>query len=288
VAFIFRNEDLVHNLLGIAPFADCGCTAIFTTHEFTLSHHNTLLLSGKRHSANLWHISLHKSSPPTISPPSVLIMNDISRLNGPIPSQPALLLHEDRRQDAKNVQFVHACLGSPPPSTFLHAVCKGFLSGENQFPRLAARMVCKHMPNSEATARGHLNKTRIAQPHAASQSVSARRRYETKMHTKTVIIKKENSLSMPRKPFDPTTVPKSTTLHLDYTGRLPQRCSTGTLYFLTACWGSYIYLEPLHTMQGAETAKAIKSAVLFFRQHNVTLDTIRMDNQSTSRGQSHC
>jgi hypothetical protein len=34
-------------------------------------------------------------------------------------------------------------------------------------------------------------------------------------------------------------------------------------------------------MQGAETAKAIKSAALFFRQHNVTLDTIRMDNQSS-------
>ncbi len=60
VAFIFRNEDLVHNLLGIAPFADCGCKAIFTAHEFTLSHHNTLLLSGTRHSANLWHITPSK------------------------------------------------------------------------------------------------------------------------------------------------------------------------------------------------------------------------------------
>ena len=304
VAFIFRNEDLVHNLLGIAPFADCGCTAIFTARKFTLSHHNTVLLSGERHSANLWHISLHSSSPPTISPPSALSANDASctlierfktfsnqmlrdlpptttKPNGLLSSQPVLLLHEDTRQDARYVQFVHACFGSPPPSTFLHAVRKGYLSGENQFPRLTARMVCKHMPNSEATARGHLNKTRIAQPHAASQSVSARRRYDTKMQSKSITFKKENSSSMPRKPFDPTTVPKSTTLHLDYTGRLPQRCSDGTLYFLVACWGSYIHLEPLHTMQGAETAKAMKSAVLFFRQHNVTLDTTRMDNQSS-------
>jgi len=34
-------------------------------------------------------------------------------------------------------------------------------------------------------------------------------------------------------------------------------------------------------MQGAETAKAIKSAVLFFRKHDVTINTIRMDNQSS-------
>ena len=34
-------------------------------------------------------------------------------------------------------------------------------------------------------------------------------------------------------------------------------------------------------MQGAETAKAMESAVLFFRKHNVTIDTIRMDNQSS-------
>ena len=34
-------------------------------------------------------------------------------------------------------------------------------------------------------------------------------------------------------------------------------------------------------MHGAETAKAMKAAILFFRQHNVALDTIRMDNQSS-------
>ncbi len=106
--------------------------------------------------------------------------------NGLLSSQAALLLHEDTRRDAKYVQFVHACFGSPPPSTFLHAVRQGYLSGENQFPRLTARMVCKHMPNSEATARGHLNKTRIAQPHAASQPVSARRRYDTTVYSATL------------------------------------------------------------------------------------------------------
>jgi hypothetical protein len=36
VAYIFRDKDLVHNLLGIAPFADLGCTAVFTAKQFRL------------------------------------------------------------------------------------------------------------------------------------------------------------------------------------------------------------------------------------------------------------
>jgi hypothetical protein len=36
VAYIFRDKDLVHNLLGISPFADIGCTAMFTASKFSL------------------------------------------------------------------------------------------------------------------------------------------------------------------------------------------------------------------------------------------------------------
>ncbi len=71
VAYIFGDEDLVHNLSGIAPFADCGCKAVFTGHDFNLYHNGILLVTGKRHSANLWHIALQrptgKSTPVTSS-----------------------------------------------------------------------------------------------------------------------------------------------------------------------------------------------------------------------------
>ena len=200
-----------------------------------------------------------------------------------MPKQPVRvrLLHEDTRRNAKFVQFIHACCGNPPPTTFLHAVEKGFLSGDNQFPRLTSRMVRKYMPNSEATAKGHLNKTRTAQPHALSQSVSARHKHHLLNQARQRAGKPEPPIAKGLPAFDPTTVPKSRTLHLDYTGRLPQRCSAGTLYFLVACWGSYIHFEPLATMRGVDTAAAVKAAVLFFRERNVDLDTIRMDNQSS-------
>jgi hypothetical protein len=222
VAYIFKNEDLVHNLLGIAPFADCGCEAVFTT-DFNLYHNQDLLLTGKRHSANLWHISL----------PSTLRTSDppIPHLQGN--NAHVLLLHEDTRANAKYVQFVHACFGSPPPTTFLRDVEKGYLSGENQFPRLSAKLVRRHMPDSEATAKGHLDKTATKQPHALSQAVSARRRAH--LHAARQIKPEHKNRKTPLlPPFDPTKVPRSTTLHLHYTGRLPRRGSSGTLYFLVA------------------------------------------------------
>jgi hypothetical protein len=72
MAYVFKDEDLIHNLLGIAPFADCGCEAVFTATDFKLSHNNDLLLTGKRHSANLWHIALpsgHSPSDPMLPIP---------------------------------------------------------------------------------------------------------------------------------------------------------------------------------------------------------------------------
>jgi hypothetical protein len=111
ITYIFRDTELVHNLLGIAP-------------NFSLYHHGKILfLVGER--------------------------------------------------DAQICGFVHAALRSPPPTTFLRAVERGFINGLRQFPRLTTKMVKHNMPNSEAMARGHLRKTPTTQPHALSDAVSA-------------------------------------------------------------------------------------------------------------------
>ena len=178
VAYIFRDEDLVHNLLGIAPFADCGCKAVFTAHDFNLYHKKILLLTGKRHSANLWHISLDPLNKTPLEQHSYVVTNhehDIeqittdaepmfkqshagpdkykgapanlpeanhtkeSRLNklrlcAQLLTKTALLLHEDTRRDEKYVQFVHACLGSPPPRTYFESFRERLLVGDKPIP----------------------------------------------------------------------------------------------------------------------------------------------------------
>jgi hypothetical protein len=181
-------------------------------------------------------------------------------------------MHEDTHKNEDYVRFIHACMGHPTPTTFLRAVQRGYITAPNQFPRLTSKLVRKHMPSSEATAKGHLNKPPTSQPHIGTQSVDGQRR----LYNKSLVTKVTTS-----EPFDPTRVPKSTTLHLDYTGHLPERCETGTLYFLVACHGSYIHLKPLTNLRGPETAAAITAAVECFRNHGVVLNKIRMDNQSS-------
>jgi hypothetical protein len=54
VAYIFQDADLVHNLLGIAPFADRGCKASFDASHFYLYHlDRTPILVGTRDAQNL-------------------------------------------------------------------------------------------------------------------------------------------------------------------------------------------------------------------------------------------
>jgi hypothetical protein len=60
-------------------------------------------------------------------------------------------------------------------------------------------MVRRNMPDSEAAAKGHLNKTPTGEPHAASQSIDAQRRLHCN-HRRTEPTK--------TKPFDLTSVPR--------------------------------------------------------------------------------
>ncbi len=89
------------------------------------------------------------------------------------------------QDNATYVRYVHACLGYPSSSTFLRAVTLGFITGTEQFPRLTAKMVRRHLPNALATAKGHLDRTRANPPNAASDAVSARRRHHARANRKS-------------------------------------------------------------------------------------------------------
>jgi hypothetical protein len=187
--------------------------------------------------------------------------------------------HQD---NSEYVRFVHAALGYPAPSTFLNAVTNGFINGPNQFHRLTAKMVRKHMPSTLATARGHLDKTRAGQPHKNSEAVSAQLRNHTRMMTKDIKHTHEK-LDLPNlPPFNYKAVRKSTTIHLDYTGLLPEVGSNGTRMFLITCWGRYIHIQPLTSLRDEATTIAFKEAVMFWREHGITIDSVRMDNQCST------
>jgi hypothetical protein len=118
--------------------------------------------------------------------------------------------------------------------------------------------------------------------HAQSEAVSALRRHHNAKAIQDLWRQiKAKAKSSPLSTFDPTKVPRSTTLHFDYTGALPERCNSGTLYFMICCWGSYIHIDPLHNLKGPQTAESLTRAVRFFRKHGVVLDNVRKDNQTS-------
>jgi hypothetical protein len=163
----------------------------------------------------------------------------------------------------------------PAPTTFMNAVRKRFITGLNQYTRLTPKLVIKNMPNSMATARGHLDRTRMGEPHNDSQSVSALRRFYSSQNISAL----KRSHSQTPEPFNIKTVPKSRTLHMDYTEQLPMAGTSGVQYFQIACWGHYIGIQLLTSLRAAQTSKALIASVKFFREHEIILDTLRMDNQ---------
>ncbi len=277
-AYVFPNKDLVNNLLGLAPFVNLGCTAVFKRSKFQLylGANRTPILSGKRNSNNsLWNVDLSQvmlaaPHPDGIPPPQT------TDERGVYVEANAITAQEDARS---YVNFVHACLGYPAPSTFLNAVTNGFITEPEQFPRLTTKMVCKHLPNTLPTAKCHLDRTPSALPHAASDAASSLARHHTRT-TRAKLLKFAGK-ALSQEPFSVTGIPRSTTLHMDYTGPLPEPCLSGTRYFQIAVWGGYINLQPLPSLRAEPTTIAPTATVAFFRSHGVTLDTLRMDSQTS-------
>ena len=268
-AFIFSNDELEDTLLGLDPLTAQGCTAIFTHESFHLyykSNPKPILSGSKTINQKAWKVQIQQ---PTITDDT---------LAPHVPSAFGVTLQNSRQTDSEYVQFVHASLGFPSPTTFMNAVRKGYINGPNQYTRLTSKLVAKHMPNAMATARGHLDRVRMGQPHVASQSVSALKRLHMKIRSNPASSMKPGDKTTIT-PFDATSVPKSRTLHMDYTGQLPIACSSGVQYFQIACWGHYINIQGLTSLRAAQTTKALTAAVNFFREHEIILETLRMDNQ---------
>jgi hypothetical protein len=278
-AYIFRDAELAHNLLGLIPFANLGCTMIFQPHLFGIYLPNTQtpFVVGSRTSANaLWTVDLNQYTAhhkhidsDGIPPPSAPERGVFIEANA-----------VDKHDNASYVRFVHASLGYPAPSTFLRAVTAGYITGPNQFPRLTPKMVRKHLPNAMPTAKGHLDRTRSAQLHKNSDAVSARQRHHTIAQRGNMARLAEKILKAEAAPyFVPEDGPRSTRLHMDYTGPLPERFSAGTLFMQVSVWGGYINLQPLTSLRAEHTAPALQAAVEFFRRHGAHLTLLRMDNQ---------
>ncbi len=188
------------------------------------------------------------------------------------------------QDNATYVRFVHACLGYPSPTSFLNAVSAGYTTGPDQFPRLTTKMIRMKAPSQRYRhGQGPFRPNSIDPTTCCirRRPVSARRRHHNLTTRKSLrqLVKAPNSKGIT--PFAPQDGPRSTVLHLDYTGPLPDVCCSGTRYFQISCNGGYINIQPLVSLRHEHTTAALKQTVGFFRSHAVKITEIRMDNQQS-------
>jgi hypothetical protein len=127
-AFIFNDDELEDTLLGLDPLTEHGCTAIFTHESFHLYYKTNpepILSGSKKSNQKAWKVQIQQQTKaPDIVPVPVASSAFAGKLQG------------TRQTDSEYVQFVHASLGFPAPTTFMNAVRKRFITGPNQYTRL--------------------------------------------------------------------------------------------------------------------------------------------------------
>lgn len=240
------------SLLSIGVLCDHGCTATFTKDDVSISHNNKSILTGQRApSTGLWTMTL----PP---PPQANII-----INNP--------------NIASRIAFYHAAMFSPAISTWCAAIDKGFLSS---FPGLTSAQVRRHLPDSEAMIKGHLDQERA-----------------NVRSTKTPPFKANATTHLPQPASSEISAPPQRThilytecheatgkIFSDPTGRFLTPSTTGISYILVVYDydSNYIHAEPMLNRTKEEHVRALKQAINLFKSRGLTPQLHKLDNEASA------
>ena len=253
------------SLLSLGQLADDGCITVLEDHEINIfkkknktlrgihhyKHHlkkEHCILSGNRNrSDGLWDINIQQtvpSSPSTENPTNEC--NVIIRKN-----QPKQVL----------AQYLHACAGFPPVSTFVKAIQNGnFIT----WPGITDISFHKHLPKSIPTCKGHLDQERQHLQSTSSIDPNPNKTYDAiaSIH-----------------PFTP-----KHRAYGDLTGRFPVKSSRGNQYFLIIYDydSNAILIEPLTSKTAGNIQKAWLKINNKLKRSGAQPNMYIMDNEASS------
>jgi hypothetical protein len=132
-----------HSLISVTKLCNAGCEVIFNKNECVVKHKGNEVTRGTKNTSNgLWYIPL---------------ANDANAKPSAIDNDPTINSVYHTSTLAETIQYLHQCLFSPTIDTLCKAIDNNQLIG---FPHLTSPLVRKYLPDSEATAKGHMNRTR--------------------------------------------------------------------------------------------------------------------------------
>ena len=255
-AHIFTDDDLRQSLFGIADITNLDYDATFRKNGLYLYHGTELVhYTSKSLDDTSWTLPIQR----------------------PLAHANAVLSLPSNK---KFTQFTHAAFGSPSISTLLRALRKGYLS---TLPRLTSALLCKHSPNTEATAMGHLDRTRqgldstTAPTAPPQQPITSPTTYEDDIHN----LSDSSDAIMDT---DPTVYTKLFhTADFDLSGRFPvPSAGARYTYHLVTCFNGNIHVEPMSSRTSGSYILAYDNTYQHWAQYGPVPSIVRLDNETSA------
>ena len=134
-----------HSLLSVSVLCNAGCKIQLEKDKCNVIYNNTIVMKGYKNANNgLWYVPLKN----TQNQEEQVILQDDRNIAGSAQHTSTM---------AETIQFLHQCLFSPTVDTLCKAIDNDQLIG---FPHLTSAMVRKYLPESTATAKGHMKRIR--------------------------------------------------------------------------------------------------------------------------------
>lgn len=133
-----------YSLLSISQFCAVGCIDTFTNSKVTITHKNSIILTGIKSSKDgLYYTALPGTSNNSHPPPTLNMQQSaINSLSNLISHSPKELIN-----------LYHATCFSPNKNTWIEAIRKGFFIG---WPGLTTKAVQQHLTQSVPSTKGHM------------------------------------------------------------------------------------------------------------------------------------
>jgi hypothetical protein len=132
-----------HSLMSLTQLCNAGCKIVMNANELIVIHNGVEAMRGVKNEKNgLWYLPIRQQSKNVDDSQQVkLTANSVYHTS----------------TLAETIKFIHQCIFSPTLETFCKAIDNDQLIG---FPPITSNQVRKFLPESTATAKGHMNRTR--------------------------------------------------------------------------------------------------------------------------------
>jgi hypothetical protein len=233
-------KDLTSSsLVSIGQLCDDGCVVTLTRDDMKVIKEDTMILRGTRNTTDgLWDVELKRSPPHT--PATPMIQKQISTIVPDIRYKANVIIRKSQTK-TDLAKYLHATCWSPSKSTFLNAINNGnFIT----WPGLTTKLIRGHLPESVATAKGHLDqeKKNLQSTKLGSNDTE---------HQNFVPLREETTKNCYASFCDFHDLRKA---YLDLTGKFPHVSTRGYQYFLLIYDydSNAILVDILRTRQASE------------------------------------